>query len=299
MSDNNINQNKNDEIRVIFQDTARKQYEVLLPRNDKLNEVSAEFFDEIYGEPIDEFGTSQRAVAELVDPNNPDNTKRLNGDETLDKLGIWDGAIIRIFPESIAGQGDERRRISALVADHKDIIELKNNNPEIDFIANLSHAPYQYKIIFTKKGIIGLEKDGNTPIYSDHHELEIKLGKNYPGEVPEVKWITPIFHPNISPVEKEVCLGVLGKRYLPGLGLARLVNMLFEMLQYRNYDNDSPYNKDAANWAQKKENQKYITEIGGYKYQDPVETFLKKLEKLSNGNSNKKYIFKPVERQQS
>ena len=58
MSDNNINQNKNDEIRVIFEDTARKQYEVMLPRNDKLNEVSAEFFDEIYGEHIDEFGTS-------------------------------------------------------------------------------------------------------------------------------------------------------------------------------------------------------------------------------------------------
>ncbi|KPA11745.1 ubiquitin-conjugating protein E2 [Candidatus Magnetomorum sp. HK-1] len=284
-----------DTIRIIIEDTARKQYEVFLPKDAKLKDVSAEFFEDIYREPRDEQGLFQRAVAELVDPKNPDKTKRLNSEETLDDLGLWDGAILRIFPESIAGIIDEHKRVSTLVADHKNLEELRQTNPKIDFKPNTSHAPTRYTIIFLEKGISGIYKNGD-PIISDKHEIEIVLDSNYPGEAPKVSWKTPIFHPNISPKTGKVCLGVLSEKYLPALGLARLVVMLFEMLQYRNYDIDSPFNEEAADWAKNKDHHKHIINLGGYEYQAPVEVLLKKLEEMSNGENRKKFTFKPIER---
>ena len=63
-------------------------------------------------------------------------TKRLNADATIDELGLWDGTILRIFPESIAGMISDHRRVSTLVADHKNLEELRRSNPKIDFIPN-------------------------------------------------------------------------------------------------------------------------------------------------------------------
>src|SRR4051794_15197880 len=40
-----------------------------------------------------------------------------------------------------------------------------------------------------EKGKVGLR---------DHHEVEVKLGSSYPRSMPELRWLTPIYHPNIS-----------------------------------------------------------------------------------------------------
>jgi ubiquitin-protein ligase len=295
MNPPNTNENQ-DTINIIIESTSQKQYEVSVPKDTLLKDLSTEFFEDIYQEPRDQQGFQKRAVAELVDPKNPDRTKRLNADATIDELGLWDGAILRIFPESIAGMISDHRRVSTLVADHKNLEELRRSNPKIDFIPNTSHAPSKYKIIFLETGICGIRENG-TPMTSDRHEIEIELGPNYPGEAPKVKWKTAIFHPNISPKTGNVCLGVLGDSYLPGLGLARLVLMLFEMLQFRNYDIDSPFNEKAAEWAKEKAHHKHIIAIGGYQYQAPVEVLLKKLEALSDDHSRKKFTFTPIQRQ--
>ena len=282
--------NHKDTISVIIEDTAGKQYGINLPITAKLNEVCNEFFVDAYGSSFDD---NLRAVAELIDPNNPNISKRLDSNKTIKELGLYDDAVLRVFPESIAGAIDEHKRITALIAAHKQMEALKRTNSKIDFTPNMSQAPTRYTIVFHEKGICGLKEDGHTPIILDHHELEIKLGPNYPGEAPSVRWITPIFHPNIRPKTGDVCLGVLREKYLPGLGLAKLVVMLFEMLQYRNYDIDNPFNPKAAAWAEKEAHQTFITEIGGYTYQDPVAKLLDKIDKLSR---TRQYEFKPIKR---
>jgi hypothetical protein len=74
-----------------------------------------------------------------------------------------------------------------------------------------------------------------------------------------VRWLTPIFHPNIHP-RGGVCLGVLRERYTPGVGLAYLVRMLRDIVQYRNYDLEGVLNGEAARWAQSEEGQQMIVE---------------------------------------
>ena len=80
------------------------------------------------------------------------------------------------------------------------------------------------------------------------HEVEIKLGASYPRTMPELRWITPIYHPNISEIGL-VCLGGYGTHWVPSLQLDELCVMLWDMARYHNYDIRSPYNREAALWV--------------------------------------------------
>ena len=84
--------------------------------------------------------------------------------------------------------------------------------------------------------------------FRDHHEIEIKLGAAYPRTMPELKWLTPIYHPNISEIGL-VCLGGYGSHWVPSLHLDDLCVMLWDMARFHNYDIRSPYNREAALWA--------------------------------------------------
>ncbi len=82
----------------------------------------------------------------------------------------------------------------------------------------------------------------------ERHEVEIKLGSSYPRTMPELRWLSPIYHPNISEIGL-VCLGGYGTHWVPSLHLDALCVMLWDMARYHNYDIRSPYNRDAALWA--------------------------------------------------
>jgi ubiquitin-protein ligase len=82
----------------------------------------------------------------------------------------------------------------------------------------------------------------------ERHEVEIKLGSSYPRTMPEIRWQTPIYHPNISEIGM-VCLGGYGTHWVPSLNLDELCSMLWDMARYHNYDIRSPYNRDAALWV--------------------------------------------------
>jgi ubiquitin-protein ligase len=93
-----------------------------------------------------------------------------------------------------------------------------------------------------------LARERGKAVVSDRHEVEIKLGVSYPRTMPELRWITPIYHPNISEIGL-VCLGGYGTHWVPSLHLDELCNMLWDMARYHNYDIRSPYNREAALWA--------------------------------------------------
>lgn len=282
--------NSSEEIHIFVGDTAGERYECDVPVDTKLSEVAADFFEARGWPATDSQGRRQRAVVELVDPNNPERTKRLRGDQTVDQADLFDGAVLRIFPESIAGRVDERERIRALVADHRDMDELVGWNPHVRFRANTTHAPTRYEITFDYESFRELSSDGHTPVISEEHRAEVILGAGYPRYAPMVRWLTPIFHPNIRPGDGAVCLGVLSDRYLPGLGLARLVIMLTEMVQWRNFDTTSPLNNAAAEWGDDPDHWEHIRNIGGYPFQGPVHELFRQLEELWQGEGKRPRI---------
>ncbi len=105
--------------------------------------------------------------------------------------------------------------------------------------------PQHYRILFQGRG---LWRDHGKVKALEKHHVEIKLGSSYPRTMPELRWLTPIYHPNISEIGM-VCLGGYGTHWVPSIQLDELCIMLWDMLRYHNYDIRSPYNRDAALWV--------------------------------------------------
>lgn len=271
--------------RVVVESVAGDRFQAEIPINTPLKELAADFYAD-RGWPLrDAQGRGQRAVVELVNPQDPDDTKRLNGEDNLDQAHIRDGDTLRIFPEAIAGAVDQHERMRALQEDYNAIVILAERNPRIRFRTNRDHAPDEYTVTLDLPSFIELPPGQDVPRIAAAHEVEIVLGANYPRSAPRVRWLTPIFHPNIAPLPSgEVCLGVLRDRYLPSLGLARLVNMLVEIIQWRSFDLQGVMNQEAARWASdpgSPEKARQIKALGGYPVQEEIAELLEKVRGLS------------------
>jgi ubiquitin-protein ligase len=116
--------------------------------------------------------------------------------------------------------------------------------------------PQMYHLLFQGKGLC---RDRGQVKFLDHHRVEIKLGASYPRSMPEIRWVTPIYHPNISEIGM-VCLGGYGTHWVPSIQLDELCVMLWDMLRYHNYDIRSPYNRESALWTAGQTNFRFPTD---------------------------------------
>jgi len=138
----------------------------------------------------------------------------------------------------------ESPRIRRLRHDLAALEQLKQESSVLRFRGR--GTPVQHYLIeFHGKS---LARDRGKVTVRDRHEVEIKLGASYPRTMPEIRWLTPIYHPNISEIGM-VCLGGYGTHWVPSLNLDELCGMLWDMARYHNYDIRSPYNRESALWV--------------------------------------------------
>ena len=140
-------------------------------------------------------------------------------------------------------------RIRRLRTDLRALERLAKQSTILDFSASMQHRglPEAYLVRFRGRGLWRPEGSSEVAL-REHHEVGIQLGAAYPRMMPELSWKTPIFHPNISS-SGIVCLGGYGTHWVPSLNLDELCTMLWDMVRYKNYDVESPYNREAALWA--------------------------------------------------
>lgn len=74
--------------------------------------------------------------------------------------------------------------------------------------------------------------------------LDIKVPDNYPFHPPEVKFVTPICHPNVHLKTGDVCLDLLKTTWSPAYTLAFTLTAIHSLLT--SPEPDSPLNVDAA-----------------------------------------------------
>jgi ubiquitin-protein ligase len=138
----------------------------------------------------------------------------------------------------------ESPRIRRLRNDLVALDRLSSESSVFQFKATGS-PPNHYQITFLGKGLC---RDRGKIKLVHLHRIEIKLGASYPRTIPEIRWLTPVYHPNISEIGM-VCLGGYGTHWVPSVQLDELCMMLWDMTRYHNYDIRSPYNREAALWV--------------------------------------------------
>jgi len=134
-------------------------------------------------------------------------------------------------------------RETRLRNDHKRIIDLVNRSEFIHVLTTEGDPVERYLIQFTCDGVEKINSAGR-PITRNKHEVSIYLHAEYPLKQPQLKWLTPIFHPNIH-VTGAVCIGA----WWPAKTLDELLLTLGEMVQYKNFDPKDPMNSKAAAWS--------------------------------------------------
>lgn len=131
------------------------------------------------------------------------------------------------------------------LAARSDLISFKSvsNTPNV--------PPERYIVTFLCKSIVDVDRQGN-PKYGNHHQVEIYLHSQYPQRWPGMKWLTPIWHPNINHLNGSVCIDAAW--WTASRSLDRLIIMLGEMLQWKNFHDDPtkppfPWDAEAARWS--------------------------------------------------
>jgi ubiquitin-protein ligase len=150
------------------------------------------------------------------------------------------------FPQAARGQQHmyQSPRTRRLRNDLLALQHLREESSVFRFSAK-GDPPNHYVISLKGKG---LWRDRGKIKTHEVHRVEIKLGASYPRTIPELRWMTPIYHPNISEIGM-VCLGGYGTHWVPSVQLDELCAMLWDMARYQNYDIRSPYNREAALWV--------------------------------------------------
>jgi ubiquitin-protein ligase/DNA-directed RNA polymerase subunit RPC12/RpoP len=133
-------------------------------------------------------------------------------------------------------------RVRRLESDYKRISTLFAGWPLIQVELADGQPPDMYRIWYNLKGLFATG-DGRI-LERDEHVLEIRLGLEYPRRAPQLRLLTPLFHPNFN--NTDVCAQDI---YAASEGLDDLIIRIGRMIAYQEYNTKSPLNGIAAKWA--------------------------------------------------
>lgn len=134
-------------------------------------------------------------------------------------------------------------RETRLRNDYQRVMELVSRSDLIHVVRTEGNPPDKYQIRYTCRGVEKVNGSG-TPELREVHEVSIYLHAEYPLKQPQLKWLTPVFHPNIHNTGA-VCIGA----WWPAKTLDELILSMGDMIQYKNLDPKDPMNSKAAAWA--------------------------------------------------
>jgi ubiquitin-protein ligase len=182
--------------------------------------------------------------------------RELTEEETLASALVPDEDRLILTADITAGSVklDQSPRMRRLRGDYERMRELEGRSSLIEFEAQSIRKgvpPERYIVTFRCKSIVGINKKGE-PKFGNRHQVEVYLHNQYPQRWPGLKWLTPIWHPNINHINGSVCIDAAW--WTAARSLDKLIVMMGEMLQYKNFHDDPtkppfPWDPEAARWC--------------------------------------------------
>ena len=205
--------------------------------------------------------------------------RRLNVESGLGESEVEDGDSLEVHRPARAGVAETSWR-EAVLRVRSQMVGHAGRTADFSIVAmDNDNFPTRYDVTFECPGFAPPPAPGGEPVLVSRHDVRITIDHEFPMKAPLVHWRSPLFHPNVSPVDADrapgwVCLGPLAEAYRPDMDFADLCRMLADVAGYRNYELRTPgeggegfINGDAVGWARSEEGQRAIERIGGTLWQ--------------------------------
>jgi len=140
----------------------------------------------------------------------------------------------------------QQERSERLAAELEAMRALNKASNILDFEFT-GEPPDRYAITFRGKGV-----SRDTSAHADVeivelHQIDVRLPYSYPRRPPDIRWITPIFHPNIS-FSGFINLKDVGLPWVQDLGLDVVCERLWDVARLHYMDLEKATNYAAKNW---------------------------------------------------
>lgn len=98
----------------------------------------------------------------------------------------------------------------------------------------------------------GLRRDSSPTAQAEivrEHEIELRLPYAYPEMAPDVRWLTPLYHPNVS-FSGFVNLADIGLDWSPEMGLDLVCERLWDVVRLAQFNSERAVNYSAKKWVE-------------------------------------------------
>ncbi len=143
----------------------------------------------------------------------------------------------------------QQTRDERLEAELESLRALKKLSSILDFETK-GDPPDRYTITFRGRGVCRDSSSHSDVEFVDLHRCEIRLGYSYPQRGPDIRWLTNIFHPNIS-FSGFINLKEIGLPWEQALTLDVVCERLWDIVRMAHVNEDQASNYAAKTYFQK------------------------------------------------
>ena len=134
-----------------------------------------------------------------------------------------------------------QERIDRLSAELEAMRALRKASSILEFEPT-GEPPDRYTVVFRGRGISQVR---GTAQFTQVHRVELRLPYAFPQQPPDTRWLTPIFHPNIS-FSGFISLQDMGLPWEPDLGLDVICERMWDMARLAHMDCETATNHGQA-----------------------------------------------------
>jgi hypothetical protein len=144
---------------------------------------------------------------------------------------------------------DQLSREARLKADHELLAALQAGSTIFTFEAT-GNPPDRYTLTFRGKGL-GRDASSQSEITTiELHQVDLRMPYSYPQSPPDIRWLTPLWHPNVS-FSGFVSLADIGIAWTKEVPLDVLCERLWDVARGQYMNPNKATNYAAKNWVEK------------------------------------------------
>jgi hypothetical protein len=144
---------------------------------------------------------------------------------------------------------DSQARDARLAAD-QELLQAIQTASTIFTCEAVCQPPDRYTLTFRGKGLARDATAASEVSVSELHQIDLRLPYSYPSSPPDIRWLTPILHPNVS-FSGFVNLADIGLAWTSDLPLDLVCERLWDVARAEFLNLDKATNFAAKNWFDK------------------------------------------------